>query len=455
MKKSINKFALILLMFFCVSSKIYAIEDTNNTDDKTTQSTTINITVPPTISTYSVNIPEGIYMGSISSAADINYKYDVNFSVDNENGSVIVSSDKTVDLILEGSGKKTNNNSITCYNTFDTYEFTKNSSAQGNILIKKEDIAKVPQGRYVGSLNFYIKYQDNMKPTPNPTPISPNPTPNPNPTPTPKPNPPLSPIPPQPNNPSITEGSYICDVSMRQGSDFSTESMCNKLFYKKADIVYKDGNATLTLYVIDPIPNYASYGTPLSNINFSYNGSTYSASLNNSAKVAKSFDVAQGFIPEAGNYYTSLVTVTLPVKAIEESVNGKLTCSAHIDAVMNITQSFYVVLSNLQKGQTPNESQVNKIDSSKKANSNSSKFKSNKPSQKDNNKLSSKFTPKKSNNKTNSDITTNANKPTEIMGYVLKTNSLWKMAGFIILTLAICLSGAGYVLYKNGKFKKW
>lgn len=147
-----------------------------------------------------------------------------------------------------------------------------------------------------------------------------------------------------------TETNFTASVSLRKSTDFNATSMCDPLFYKQADMVVNADTTKLTLYVIDPIPNYSSEGTPLSDITFTYNGTSYSASIDNSNKVTKSYSAASGFISSAGNYSSSSITVSLPTAAIKASADKALTCSAYINAVMKCTQSFYVVLTDFEKG---------------------------------------------------------------------------------------------------------
>ncbi len=144
----------------------------------------------------------------------------------------------------------------------------------------------------------------------------------------------------------------MADVSMRKETDFSSASMCDALFANQVDITVSGSSALLTMYVIDPIPNYAADGTPLTNISFTYNGKTYSGSVNNSNQELRYFDTASGFIDVAGYYYTSKITVTLPVAALENTGSKTLICNAFVNAVMKTDVSFYVVLSNFVSGET-------------------------------------------------------------------------------------------------------
>lgn len=154
------------------------------------------------------------------------------------------------------------------------------------------------------------------------------------------------------------ETTFTAKVSFRKSSDFDSASMCNPLFYEQADLKVNKDTTRLTLYVIDPIPNYPSEGTPLSDVSFLYQGSSYSAAIDTSDKVAKSYPAASGFIPTAGNYESSKITVTLPTDAIEASADKALTCSAYVNAVMKTTQTFYVVLTDFTKGTSATASTV-------------------------------------------------------------------------------------------------
>lgn len=142
---------------------------------------------------------------------------------------------------------------------------------------------------------------------------------------------------------------YTSTVTMRKATDFHAISMCNALFYPKAEIVYQGETAKLILYIIDPIPKFAESGTPLSDIAFTYQDKTYTATLNTGGKTTKDFAQAPGFIETAGAYDASPIEVVLPKSAIQDSIDGKLMCSAYIKAVMNTTQDFYVVLDDLKQ----------------------------------------------------------------------------------------------------------
>ena len=158
---------------------------------------------------------------------------------------------------------------------------------------------------------------------------------------------PEDPAPVPPAEPGVTY--FTADVSMRKDGHFGQKSMCDPLFHRKADIRIKGDTATLTLYVIDPVPKFVSEGTPLSKVRMHYDGRSFSASVDSGHKVTKHFSAQPGFIETSGKYPASPVVVQLPAAAIQDSLNQKLSCTAYVNAVMHTDVKFYVVLSNLTK----------------------------------------------------------------------------------------------------------
>ena len=189
-----------------------------------------------------------------------------------------------------------------------------------------------------------------VTPTPIPT-VAPTATPKPTTAPTATPVPTVKPT-ATPGG-MLSDGNYTAKVSMRNGTNFSSESMCDPLFYSYADIAVDGDTAKLKLYVIDPIPNYASEGTPLKDVVFIDNaGKQYSATLDTASDPYYHFDANSAFISSAGNYPTTIITVTVPTQAITNSSNQTLKCQAYVNAVMKSTQTFYVVLSDFASGST-------------------------------------------------------------------------------------------------------
>lgn len=326
---------------------------------ETNQSTTIEASVSPAASYYVV-IPDRVSLGTLPSQGDFSQSYTVDVTMpQQESGLITVSSQDMVDLTLTGKAAS----SLPCHNQFGTQTFTESGSAEGHLTILSQDIRAAQSGTYSGALQFYIRYQhgttpDPSKPTPPTDPSAPTTPPAPTEPALPPAPPPTDPVAPLPPPGSGNQGNgevyYSATVSMRKDTDFNSLSMCNALFHRKADIVCKGDTATLTLYVINPVPKFASEGTPLSNVSMNYRGTSYACQVNTGSKVSKQFEAAPGFIDTAGSYNASPVVVQLPMQAIREASGKAIRCSAYVNAIMKQNVDFYVVLSDLiQTGSAP------------------------------------------------------------------------------------------------------
>ncbi len=329
---------------------------------ETNQSTTIEASVSPAADYYVV-IPDRVSLGTLPSQGDFSQSYTVEVTMpEKESGVITVSSQDLVDLTLTEKAAS----SLPCHNQFGTQTFTGSGSAEGHLTILSQDIRAAQSGTYSGVLQFYIRYEHAAAPDPsNPTtptepPAPPAPTTPPAPT---EPTEPPATLPPDPVTPPPPPNSggqgngeiyYSATVSMRKDTDFNSLSMCNALFHRKADIVCKGDTATLTLYVVNPVPKFASEGTPLSNVSMNYRGTSYACQVNTGSKVSKQFEAASGFIDTAGSYSASPIVVQLPMQAIREASGKAIRCSAYINAIMKQNVDFYVVLSDLvQTGSAP------------------------------------------------------------------------------------------------------
>ena len=160
------------------------------------------------------------------------------------------------------------------------------------------------------------------------------------------------------------DGEYTTKVSVRKSDNIKSTSMCAPLFYARSDMKVSGNNTKVTMYVIDPIPKYASEGTPLSNVKVTANGKSYSASVNSRSKVSRYFESSEQFISSAGNYYATPITFTIPTSAVENSADGKVKMSAYVNAVMKSTQEFYLVFSDWKSGETQSSGTATEIDES-------------------------------------------------------------------------------------------
>ncbi len=153
-------------------------------------------------------------------------------------------------------------------------------------------------------------------------------------------------------NTNLSDGNYSASLDIRKASDFSSPSISKPLFHPMMDISIKGDNALLTMYLIDPIPNYINEGTPLSNTKLTYQGKTYQVNLIKDSSAIRYFNTAPGFIDKAGNYTTSKLQVSVPKSAINDSLSPSVKVSTYVDAVMDMNQEFYLVINNLKKGNT-------------------------------------------------------------------------------------------------------
>ena len=326
-------------------------------DSNREQGTQLEATVAPAQSNYTVEIPEGLHLGQLSPNRDFSQDYAVKVTMPGADGSqcVTVRADyPSIPLYREGGS-----DTLTCMNRFGTEgtrQFYASATENGHLHIAKSDIASAAPGRYTGTLNFNITYEYGLKPTTPPDPeVSPDVPQEPD---EPEVSPEISPelptlqppTPPtqEPTVPPVPEDQHLtATISMRNEYDFNKPSMCDGLFHRTVDIDVKDGMATMTVYVIDPVPAFPQYDKTVSNIKLHYNGKEYPATLDQSKKTDKYFDVKPSFIDPAGTYPASPITVTLPYEALALSTSGKLTCTAFVNAVMNTDVTFYVVLDGL------------------------------------------------------------------------------------------------------------
>lgn len=147
----------------------------------------------------------------------------------------------------------------------------------------------------------------------------------------------------------LVNGEYVADVNMYQEGKVESEtlSMCNSLFGTQADITIADGEATIKLYVANPIPAFGDFeeGT-INQVTTVVDETTYTATIGVQGADAIYFDTtATMFGIEAGNYYQSdVLTFVLPVEAFEAEW---LDVNAYVAAVMENFVDFDFVMSNL------------------------------------------------------------------------------------------------------------
>lgn len=330
-----------------------------------TQSATIHASVPSAGAAYTVVIPEGLHLGTLDASQDFQQDYTVSVEVNPSAKPISITVSAQDSFPMIHAERQTTVEQMTCYNAFETAVFNESGEEPGQLTIPKKEIAAAAPGRYSGTLEFTISSQrQDGEAEPGPD-VSPNPTATPQDTDAPQSTttPQLPAVPDAPTVPQSTsaakpvdpgaitqDGHYTASVSMRKENNFNQLSMCNKLFYPKADIERKGDMATVTLYVVDPVPQFANEGTPLRNMSLTYNGKNYPVQVNSGSKVKKQFAAAPGFIAKAGEYSASSLVVTLPVQALADSIHQAVTSRAYVNAVMKQNVNFYVVFSDLTSG---------------------------------------------------------------------------------------------------------
>ena len=150
--------------------------------------------------------------------------------------------------------------------------------------------------------------------------------------------------------PAPTNGRYAATVTMLH--EYKAQpSMCDIMFDAKADIVVKDGMATVTILVANPVPGFPEQGADgtVKNVFIDYGGKQYAfeSQLGTDAMMtAKDSNPLFGF--EKGSQYPAQVlTVTLPAQSIGEGTS--LVTNAYVNVVMNSDQIFRMNLTDLTK----------------------------------------------------------------------------------------------------------
>ncbi len=316
--------------------------------EKMEQDSQITAKVSSAAPSYYLTLPESIALGDLDATKDYTKTYQVGVVVEQAgNLKLKITSDKEITYKNTGDSSK----QLTGYNTFGTRYFTTKGQAEGTLTVYKEDIAKVPKGTYTGTIHFYTSFvtkenekvdgSDGQDKTDTNGTV-------------------------KKDTSSTTgtheDGSYTASVSIRKSSDIDSISMCAPLFYAKADLKVSGTSTKVTMYVIDPIPSYASEGTPLSSVKITANGTTYTASVDSGSKVSRYFDANAQFVPKAGNYYATPITFVIPTSAVEKSAEGTVKMSAYVNAVMKTTQEFYVVFSDWKDGGTKSSGEATVVD---------------------------------------------------------------------------------------------
>lgn len=178
---------------------------------------------------YSVMIPSAVSMGNVSRREDSVQAYEIAVNTTDKNGTITVSAPEGGELL---NGKK----ALKFTNDFgkQTIQLGNDQKAKnvaekklaGTILIKAEDIQKVPAGIYSGTTVFTITYDENKNETPKPD-QTPDPT-------------------PDLDVKNLADGVYSITGKMVK-TDKKTASMADKAINHTIKLTVKDGKYYITL----------------------------------------------------------------------------------------------------------------------------------------------------------------------------------------------------------------
>ena len=346
-RKKLIIFTLVALQLISLNITVYSQNTTKNKTEKTNSAEVKASVTSNSESTYSVILPQEIAFEKIELNKLNKFEYSV--SVENKTpkkGYVEITSNKTSSIFNVDNEKY----KIDYTNEFGTQKVRYDKIINSAVVLDENDVKAAISGDYKGVVTFNLKYiySEITEPTTKPT-IEPTIEPTTEPTIEPTIKPTIKPNGNNTSNPNIANGTYEAPLELRKQANFKELSMADSLFFDTADIVINGDTAQLTLFVIDPIPNYETYGTPVSDVRFTYNSKVYNASVEATNKEDKFYSADGRFLMDDGTHPSSKITVNLPVGAIKAGQNGDLLCTAYVNAVMMSTQSFYILLGETTK----------------------------------------------------------------------------------------------------------
>lgn len=162
------------------------------------------------------------------------------------------------------------------------------------------------------------------------------------------------------------DGSYTGEIHFLNANGSGNASMCDPIFVHEVEIELTADAAELTFYVAYPIPAFADQGTDgtIKDVVFTVDGAEYTAESDITTKPEKEFDTdAALFGISAGDSLpTQVLTVELPRDVLDDLEAGTVSASAYVNVFMNMTQSFFVKVTDLQAEEGPQEPEGNTQD---------------------------------------------------------------------------------------------
>lgn len=157
-------------------------------------------------------------------------------------------------------------------------------------------------------------------------------------------------------------GTYTGEIHFLNANGSGNASMCDPIFVHEANVELTADTAELTFYVAYPIPSFPEQGTDgtVKDVVFTVGEDTYQAVSDITTKPEKVFDTTSGLfgINAGDSLPTQVLTVELPRNVLADLETGKVSASAHVNVVMNSTQTFFVKVTDLKAAgstQTPGE----------------------------------------------------------------------------------------------------
>lgn len=211
----------------------------------------ITATIKETLDTpnYSVVIPAAVSMGNVSKKSDSEQSYKITVNTADKKGAITVTAPEEGELKNEKKVLKFTNDfgkqTILLGNSQKARSVSE-EQLSGKILIKAEDIKKVPAGSYCGTTVFTITYDENKTgitaPNPNPT-LTPDQDQKPNPTPDPDETPNIT---PELDMKNLADGVYSITGKMVK-VDKKTASMADRAINHTIMLTVKNGKYYITL----------------------------------------------------------------------------------------------------------------------------------------------------------------------------------------------------------------
>ena len=147
---------------------------------------------------------------------------------------------------------------------------------------------------------------------------------------------------------TLKDGKYTANITMKKDNE-QADSMCASFFAAKADININGDNATITSYVVNPVPAFppessGNYKEVLKDVKATVSGTEYVATIG-SDFVNKEFDkTGMSGVKVGETYPCNAISITVPKAALSQE---HIDLVAFVNVVMKTNVDFDMVLSNI------------------------------------------------------------------------------------------------------------